>query len=92
MHIHQNIRAFPRSKKSALTSDYENIIASSEESEQSKVYANKCGLFQIYLWGLRDSGTSVIFDYFYSILNLETVFAALKLAQNCLKYSFFLEN
>ena len=35
-HIHQNIRAYPRSK-SALINDYENIIAYSEKSKQSEV-------------------------------------------------------
>ena len=39
-------------KKSALINNYENIIAYSEESEQSEVYANKCGLFGIHLGGL----------------------------------------
>ena len=35
-HIHQNIRAFPRSeKKSAI--DFESIIAYSENSKQSNV-------------------------------------------------------
>ena len=34
-HIHLNIRAYPRSKKYTLINNYENIIAYSEESEQS---------------------------------------------------------
>ena len=68
-------------KKFALINDYENIIAYSEESEQSEVYANKCGLFQIHLGGLKISATSGKFDYFYSHLNLETVLPALKLIQ-----------
>ena len=80
-HIHQNIRAYCRSKKICIIDDYENIIANSEESEQSEVYANKCGLFQIHLGGLGISATSGKFDYFYSHLSLETVFPALKLIQ-----------
>ena len=35
-----------------MYNDYENIIAYSEESKQSEIYANKCGLFQIHLGGL----------------------------------------
>ena len=53
-------------KKSALINDYENIIACSEESEQSKVLANKRGLFQIHLGDLRV--TPGKFGYFYSHL------------------------
>ena len=83
IHIHQNIRAYPRSKKICTDQDYENIIAYSEESEQREMQANKFGLFQTYLGGLRVSATSGKFDYFYSHLSLETVFPALKLTQNC---------
>ena len=68
-------------KRSPLINDYENIIAYSEESKQSEVYANKCGLFQIHLGVLEISATSGKFDYFYSHLSLETVFPALKLTQ-----------
>ena len=64
-----------------MINGYENIIAYSENSEQSKVYANKCGLFQTYLGGLRISATSGKLDYFYSHLSLEAVFPALKLTQ-----------
>ena len=71
-------------KQSALVNnDYENIIVYSEESEQREMQANKCGLFQIHLGGLRVSATSGKFDYFYSYLSLETVSPALKLTQNC---------
>ena len=65
----------------ALINDYENIIAYSEESNQSEVYTNKFGLFQIHLRGLGISPTSGKFNYFYSYLSLETVFPALKLKQ-----------
>ena len=64
-----------------MINDYENIIACSEESEQSEAYAKKCGLFEIHLGGLGISATSGKFDHFYSHLNLETVFPALKLTQ-----------
>ena len=67
-------------KKSALIN--ENIIAYSEESEQSEVQANKCGLSQVHLEGLRVSAFSGKFDYFYSHLSLKKVFSALKLIQN----------
>ena len=41
IHIHQNIRAYPRSKKkSALINHWENM-AYWEESEQNEVLANK---------------------------------------------------
>ena len=36
-HIHQNIRAYPRSKKICTDNYYENIIAYSEESEQKEM-------------------------------------------------------
>ena len=36
-HIHQNVRAYPRSTKTALINDHENIVAYSKESEQSEV-------------------------------------------------------
>ena len=35
--IHQNIRVFPRTKKSALNNDWENITAYWENSKQSEV-------------------------------------------------------
>ena len=48
--IRQNIRAYFRSKKkSGLIEDSENIFEYWKESEQSKVLANKLGLFQIQL-------------------------------------------
>ena len=37
--------------------DWENIIAYWEESEQSKVYVNMCGLFRIQLGVWRDGAT-----------------------------------
>ena len=40
-------------KKFALINNYENIIAYSEESQRSEMYANKCGLFQIHFGDLR---------------------------------------
>ena len=55
-HINQNIRAYRRSKKSALINDYENIIA---YSKWGVCDANKCGLFQIYLGGLGISATKI---------------------------------
>ena len=68
-------------KKSALISDCENIIAYIEESQQSEVYGNKCGLFLIHLGVLGISATSGKFNYFYSHLSLGTVFPAHKLTQ-----------
>ena len=84
----------PEVKKSALINYYENIIAYSEESEQTEMQANKCGLFQIHLEGLRGSVTSEKFDYFYPHLGLETVFPVLTLKcliDFCPTY-LFLEN
>ena len=37
--------------KTALINDYKNIVAYSEQSEQSEVQVNSCGLFLIYLRG-----------------------------------------
>ena len=73
----------PEVKKSPLINDYEFILACWEESKQSQVYMNKCGLFQIHLGGLTVGATSGKFGCFYSYLSLETVFPALKLTQNC---------
>ena len=53
--INENPGPIPEVKKSALISDYENI-AYSEESEQSEVYANKCGLLQIHLMEGKSEG------------------------------------
>ena len=56
-HCHQNIRAYPRSKKrSAMTNDWENI-AYLEEPEQSVVLVNKFGLSQTQLGSLRGVAT-----------------------------------
>ena len=69
-------------KKFALINDYDNNIAYLEKSQQTDVYANKFGLFQIHLGGgLGISATSGKFYYFYFHLSLETVFPALKLSQ-----------
>ena len=48
-YIHQDVRAYPRSKKkrSALINDWENVIAYWKESKQIEELANKLGLFQI---------------------------------------------
>ena len=60
-HINQNMRAYPRSKKnqkkSELIKDSRNVFAYWKKSEQSKALANKLGLFQIQLGGLRGSTT-----------------------------------
>ena len=69
----------PEVKNSALIN--EKIIAYWEESEQSKLQANKCGLFQMHLRNLRVGANSEKFCYFYSHLSLETVFSALKLTK-----------
>ena len=50
-HFHQNIRAYPRSKKDALTNDWESI-ANWQESEQNEVLTNKFILSQIQLGGV----------------------------------------
>ena len=50
-HLHQNIRACPRKKKSALINDWEKIIVYWEKSEESEVWVNKCGLLQIKFGG-----------------------------------------
>ena len=40
-------------KKSASINDYENVIAYSEESEQSEVYAmQKSVVYSKYIWGV----------------------------------------
>ena len=58
MHINQNIRAYPRSKKKIeLIKDSQNIFAYWKESQQSEALANKLGLFQIQLGGLGGSAT-----------------------------------
>ena len=64
-----------------MINDFENVIAYSQEFEQSEVYANKCGLLQMHLEDLGVSVTSGKFDYFYFRLSLETVFPALKLTE-----------
>ena len=48
-HLHQNIKACLRKKKSALINDWEKIIVYWEKSEESEVWVNKCGLLQIKL-------------------------------------------
>ena len=35
----------PKARKCALINDYENTVAYSEQSEQSEMWMNKCGLF-----------------------------------------------
>ena len=49
-HFHENIRAYPRSKKAALTNDWESI-ANWQESEQNEALTNKFSLSQIQLGG-----------------------------------------
>ena len=81
-HIHQNIRAYPRSKKICIDQwlwKYyclsRRVRAKRDVGEQVWFVPNTCA-------GLRGNVTSEIFDYFYSHLSVETVFPALKLIQN----------
>ena len=69
--------------KTALINDYENIVAYSEQSQQSEVQVNRCGLLLIYLGGLRVGTTPGKLGNFYFNLSLETIFPACKLTQNC---------
>ena len=80
-------RPIPHVKKSALNNDWENIFAYWVESQQSDVWVNKCGLFQIQLGrGVGGgSGSGPILGKFckiYPHLILEPVFAGLKLTKN----------
>ena len=59
----QNIRAYPRSKKTALTNDWESI-ANWQESEQSEALMNKFSLSQIQLGGLRELWNEETFAIF----------------------------
>ena len=42
-HIIQNIKAYPKSRKSALINNYENIVAYSEQFEQSEAVGEQVG-------------------------------------------------
>ena len=78
-------RPIPHVKKSALINDWENIFTYWVQSQQSEVWVNKCGLFQIQL-GEGGSGSGPILGKFckiYPHLILEPVFAGLKLTKNC---------
>ena len=99
-HFRQNIRAYPKNKKNStnqkiykLTNDWENV-AYWEKSQQSEVMEKKFGLVQTQLWDLGRVAMPGKFCSFSPLLNLETVFLALKLARNCyLKWTFlFHEN
>ena len=82
-HIHQNIRDNPRIQtKSALINDWESF-AYWGEYEQSDQLVTRFGLFQIQKRGLGGVATSGKFCKFYLYLNLEIVFPAIKLTQNC---------
>ena len=70
----------PEMQKSALINDWQNLA-----DLESKALANKFGLSQIQLGGLGKSHNPRKFGNFFAHLNLETVFPALKLTQNCYK-------
>ena len=53
-HIHQNIRAYPKSKKSALIHDDENIVAYSEQSKQSEGVGKQVRFVLNLFWGSGD--------------------------------------
>ena len=77
---HQNITAYPRSKKNWINECWGNI-AYLEESEQSEMLLNKFSFSQIHLEFLQRVATP---GKFYSFSHhLETVFSALKLEHNC---------
>ena len=50
-HIIQNIKAYPKSKKSALINDYENIVAYSEQFEQSEAVGEQVRFVLNIFWG-----------------------------------------
>ena len=80
-HIHENIRAYPRSgKKTSLVNDWENDTGYWGESQQSEVLANKSDLIQMQLG---NQGAAQPHEKIYPLLSLETAFLALELAQNC---------
>ena len=47
----QNIRVYPKSKKSALINDYENIVAYSEQFEQSEAVGEQVWFVLNLFWG-----------------------------------------
>ena len=47
----QNIRVYPKSKKSALINDYENIVAYSEQFEQSEAVDEQVWFVLNLIWG-----------------------------------------
>ena len=47
----QNIRVYPKSKKSALINDYENIVAYSEQFEQSEAVGEQVWFVLNLIWG-----------------------------------------
>ena len=56
--------------KTTLINDYENIVAYSEQTEQSEVWVNRCGLLLIYFGGLRVGAIPGKLGYFYSHLKV----------------------
>ena len=69
-HIHQNIKAYHRSKKkSGLINDGKNIFAYWKESKQSESLGNKLDFFQIQLGGLSGGTTPGKFYSFFFHLN-----------------------
>ena len=58
-HIHQNIRAYPKSKKSALIHDDENIVAYSEQSKQSEGVGKQVRFVLNLFWGSGDWCTQI---------------------------------
>ena len=92
-HVHQNIRAYPKIKKSALINDYENIAAHSEQSKQSEGVFEQVRFFlNLFLGSESWCHRRKMWLFLPSFNRLETVFPACKLTQNCYKHIFFLKN
>ena len=91
-HIHQNIRVYPKIKKSALINDYENIAAHSEQSKQSEGVFEQVKFFLNSFLGSEGwCHRRKMWLFLPSFNSLETVFPACKLMQNCYKNIFFLK-
>ena len=89
-HIHQNIRAHPKSKKSALINDCGNTVAYSEQSKQSEGVGEQVRFVLNLLWRSVGWCHPRKCGCFYShLIRSETVFRAGKLIQNCYKHMFF---
>ena len=81
-HIHQNIRAYPRSKENLhWTVIWKTLHI--EQYEQRKGLTSKFSLFQIHLGDLVGVAIPGNVCNFCPRLNLEKVFMELKLTQNC---------